>query len=128
MRFAVLALCAVGLYVSIFMQRKAMVASHGGLGEPSVVQTARARAIGGVPNSAIGIGYYALLAAASFALAVPAVYIAALIAASLAAMMSVYLAYSLLFVTKMPCVNCWTGHVVNWVLLGLLVVGYTHPF
>lgn len=128
MRFAVLALCAIGLYVSIYMQRKAMLARTGDLTEASVVQTARARVVGGVPNSLIGTGYYLLLATASFALTVPAVYIAALIASSLAALMSVYLGYSLIFVTKMPCVNCWTGHFVNWALLGVLAVGYTHPF
>jgi len=121
-RFLVLALCAVGLYVSIFMQRKAMLARAGALIEASVVQTPRARVVGGVPNSLIGIGYYFFLAAASFALADPAVYIAALIASSLAAAMSLYLAYSLLFVTKMPCVNCWTGHIVNWALLVTLIL------
>jgi len=121
-RFLVLALCAVGLYVSIYMQRKAMLARAGALTEASVVQTPRARVVGGVPNSLIGIGYYFFLATASFALADPAVYIAALIASSLAAAMSLYLAYSLLFVTKMPCVNCWTGHIVNWALLIVLIV------
>ena len=121
MRFLVLALCAVGLYVSIYMQRKAMLARAGALTEVSVVQTPRARVVGGVPNSLIGIGYYFFLATASFALANPGVYVAALIASSLAAAMSLYLAYSLLFVTKMPCVNCWTGHFVNWALLVVLV-------
>jgi len=120
-RFLVLALCAVGLYVSIYMQRKAMLARAGALTEASVVQTPRARVVGGVPNSLIGIGYYFFLATASFALADPAVYVAALIASSLAAAMSLYLAYSLLFVTKMPCVNCWTGHIVNWALLVVLI-------
>ena len=121
MKFVVLALCAVGLYVSIYMQRKVMLARAGALTEASVVQTPRARIVGGVPNSAFGIAYYVLIALASFALSVPGVRIAALIAASLAAAMSLYLAYSLLFVTKMPCVNCWTGHVVNWALLVVLI-------
>jgi uncharacterized membrane protein len=127
-RFLVLALCAIGLYVSIYMQRKAMLARAGALTEASVVQTPRARVVGGVPNSLIGIGYYFFLATASFALADPAVHIAALIASSLAAAMSLYLAYSLLFVTKMPCVNCWIGHFVNWALFVVLVVGYLRPF
>ena len=122
MRFVVLALCAVGLYVSIAMQRKAILARRGALPEASVVQTARATIIGRVPNSAIGIAYYALIAAAAFALSVPAVRIAALVAAAAAAAMSLYLAYSLLFVTRMPCANCWTGHVVNWALLAILLL------
>jgi len=124
MRFVVLAFCIVGLYVSIVMQRKAMLAREGALSEPSVVQTPRARVLGGVPNSSFGIAYYSLLAVASFALATPWVLNVALIAATLAALMSAYLAYSLLFVTKMPCVNCWTGHIVNWVLLAVLVMLY----
>jgi len=121
-KFVVLGLCAIGLYVSIFMQRKAMIANSGGLGEPSVVQTPRARIIGGVPNSSLGIAYFALLAIASFAFGVHWVFELALIAAILAAAMSLYLAYSLLFVTKMPCVNCWTGHIVNWALLVTLIL------
>lgn len=128
MRLVVLALCALGLYVSIYMQRKAMLDRRGALEEASVVQTARARAIGGVPNSFLGIAYYLSLGLAAFFLAVPGVYVAALVASVLAATMSLYLAYSLLFVTKMPCANCWTGHTVNWALFVLLVVGYWHPF
>lgn len=124
MRFVVLALCAVGLYVSIFMQRKAMLARTGALVERSVVETPRARVIGGVPNSSFGIAYYALLAIASFAFAIPWVLDVALIASTLAALMSVYLAYSLLFITKMPCVNCWTGHIVNWALLAALLIAH----
>ena len=121
MRFVVLGLCAVGLYVSIYMQRKAMDARDGTLAEASVVQTNRARLVGGVPNSLIGICYYIGLAIVSFGLSAPAVYLPALIAVSLAAAMSLYLAYSLLFVTKMPCVYCWTGHVVNWALLVVFI-------
>jgi len=127
-RFVVLTLCAVGLYVSIRMQRTALLARAGALTEPSVVQTRRARLIGGLPNSSFGIAYYLLLAIATFFLTVNGVYIAVLVAAALAAAMSLYLAYSLLFVTKMPCVNCWTGHVINWALFAVLSVGYLHPF
>ena len=124
MRFVVLGLCAVGLYVSIFMQRKAMSARAGALSEPSVVQTPRARLIGATPNSAFGIAYYALLAIASFFFYVPGVYDVSVVAAGLAAAMSIYLAYSLLFVTKLPCIFCWTGHIVNWALLAVLLVSH----
>jgi hypothetical protein len=27
----------------------------------------------------------------------------------------------LLFITRMPCAFCWTGHAVNWSLLALLI-------
>jgi uncharacterized membrane protein len=120
LRILVLALCAVGLYVSFRMQGKMQRATRGELTEPSVVQTPRAVLVGRTPNSTIGIAYYALLGAASFFLSVPVIHTVALVAAILASLMSVYLAYSLLFVTKMPCAYCWTGHVVNWLLLAIL--------
>jgi hypothetical protein len=39
----------------------------------------------------------------------------------------VVLAYSLLFVTRMPCVYCWTSHVVNWALAVALTVLVINP-
>lgn len=101
-----------------------MLARRGALDEPSVVQTPRARAIARTPNSLFGIAYYALLAIATLFFSLPVVHTVALLASTLAAAMSVYLAYSLLFVTKMPCAYCWTGHVVNWALLAVLLLGY----
>jgi uncharacterized membrane protein len=115
-RFTVLLLCGVGLYASAFMLRKTLRGGRGELAEPSVVQTPRARALGGTPNAAVGLAYYACLACATFFLAVPGVWWAALAASLGAAAFSAYLAYSLLFVTRMPCVYCWTSHVVNWLL------------
>lgn len=104
------------------MQQKAVLARRGELTEASVVQTPRARLIGSIPNSAFGLAYYGLLAIAAFFLDVPAVHLAALAAATLAAATSIYLAYSLLFVTRMPCPFCWTGHVTNWLLFVLLLL------
>ena len=121
MRFVIIALCAVGLFVSVAMQGKTLRAARGELTEPSVVQSPRARLIGGAANSAIGIAYYGLMIVASFFFSIPVVRYAALAAAVAAATLSVYLAYSLLFVTRMPCLNCWTGHVLNWLLLASLV-------
>ncbi len=115
-------ICLVGLYAAFRMQGKAQRFARGELTESSVVQQSRARLIGGVSNSAIGIAYYSLLLVAAWFLRVSIVYDAALAAAILAAGFSVFLAYSLLFVTRMPCLFCWTGHIVNWSLLVLLVV------
>jgi uncharacterized membrane protein len=42
-------------------------------------------------------------------------------AAVLAAAVSVVLAYSLLFQTKMPCPYCWTAHGINWGLVVLVL-------
>jgi uncharacterized membrane protein len=119
-RGALLVLCAVGFYTSGFMYRKSQRASRSELAETSVVQTPRARAIGGIPNATFGLAYYAALAAAIPLLGFPAVKTAALAASLLAAAFSLYLAYSLLFVTKMPCVYCWTSHVINWLLPAVL--------
>jgi uncharacterized membrane protein len=122
-RVTVLLLCGLGLYASAFMLRKTLRGARGELSEPSVVQTSRARALGGTPNAAVGLAYYACLAAASFFLAWPPVWWVALAASVGAAAFSAYLAYSLLFVTRMPCVYCWTSHVVNWTLPVLVFFG-----
>jgi uncharacterized membrane protein len=120
------ALCLVGLYAALYMTAKAARYARGELTEPSVVQQPPARAIGGIPNSVFGITYYCLLLVAAWWLAVPLVYNAALVASLVASAFSFYLAYSLLFVTRMACVFCWTGHVVNWTLTALLIAA--RPF
>ena len=119
-------LCLVGLYAALVMTAKAARYARGELTEPSVVQRPAARAIGGISNSVFGIAYYCLLLAAAWLLHVPVVYDVALVASLAAAALSLYLAYSLIFVTRMRCVFCWTGHVVNWLLLAVFIVG--RPF
>jgi len=120
-RVTMLVLCGIGFYASAFMARKAARGARGELTEPSVVLTSRARVAGGVSNAAIGLAYYAALALCVPFLQFGFVGWPALVAATGAAAFSVYLAYSLLFVTRMPCVYCWTSHVVNFSLWGLLV-------
>ncbi len=122
----IILLCGVGLYASAFMLRKAARAARGRLTEPSVVHSARARSFGGTPNAAIGLAYYAALAMATLMLGIPLVWGIAFAAALGAAAFSAYLAYSLLFVTRMPCAYCWTSHVVNWALVVLVVVARPH--
>ncbi|MGP6159228.1 MAG: vitamin K epoxide reductase family protein [Vulcanimicrobiaceae bacterium] len=123
-KVTILVLCGVGLYASAFMGAKAGRAARGRIDQPSVVMTPRARALG-VPNAWFGLAYYALLAAATPLLGIPAIWWAALGASLAAAAFSLFLAYSLLFVTRMPCVYCWTSHAVNW-LLPLLLLGARH--
>lgn len=119
-RTVITVLCAVGFYASVFMLRKSVRAAQGALTEASVVQTERATLYFGMPNSLIGLVYYAGLAAVSW-FAHGTVLLALALAASLfAAGTSVYLAYSLLFVTKRSCPYCWTAHAVNWALLALV--------
>lgn len=110
-------LCAVGFYASVFMLSKSLRAARGELAEPSVVQTPRATLFFGLPNSLIGLLYYPALAAVSWTTR-ETVPLALVLAATLfAAGTSLYLAYSLLFVTKRGCPYCWTAHAVNWALL-----------
>ncbi|HEY8314666.1 MAG TPA: vitamin K epoxide reductase family protein [Candidatus Baltobacteraceae bacterium] len=124
LRLIITALCAIGLYASVFMLRKTRLAERGKLTERSVVQTERARLFGATPNALVGIAYYVLFAAAAWTLSGSAAWLIAEAAAIFAALTSAYLAYSLLFVTRMSCPYCWTAHAVNWLLpilgLGLL--------
>ncbi|HEV2037910.1 MAG TPA: vitamin K epoxide reductase family protein [Candidatus Eremiobacteraceae bacterium] len=122
-RVGIAALSLIGVYVSLFMLRKYFKAQRGGLEAPSVVMSPRAK-LARVPNALSGLIFYTLLLALTPFLSsahLPVVY-AALAAAALAALVSLYLAYSLLFVTRMPCLYCWISHVVNWSLMALLIV------
>jgi uncharacterized membrane protein len=110
-------LSAFGLYTALFMQRKAGLAKKGLLPEPSVVQTSRARLLFGMTNASFGIVYYLAMGAGVWFVAQPWQAATALAASLAAGAMSVVLAYSLLFVTKMPCPYCWTSHVINWLLV-----------
>ncbi len=100
------------------MFRKAQLAEAGGLEEPSVVQQPAARLFAGLPNALFGIFYY--LALGVFIWLAPQLCAVFVAAAALAALTSLYLAYSLLFRTRMPCQYCWTSHAVNWMLVLLV--------
>ena len=99
------------------MLRKTIRADRGLLIERSVVQSPNARLLGGAPNAAVGLAYYIALAIAVWFVATPALWWFAVAASALAAIVSAFLAYSLLFVTRMPCAYCWTSHTINWSLL-----------
>ncbi len=119
-RIAILLLCAGGLYASAFMFRKSLRARHGEIAGPTVVKTPRAHVIAGIPNSAFGLAYYAALAVATPFLHVAPLFWCAFAGALGAAAFSLYLAYSLLFVTRMSCPYCWSSHAINWSLVLLL--------
>jgi uncharacterized membrane protein len=121
-RGTIVLLCAVGFYASAFMYRKSVLAARGLLQEASVVESPRARVVAGVSNAAFGLGYYAALAAVVPFLGHAVVWTAAVAASLAAALLSLYLAYSLLFVTRRPCVFCWTSHAVNASLPILLLL------
>ena len=113
MQLLITVLCGVGLYASVFMLAKTRRAERGGLPERSVVETPRARLLAGIPNAAFGLAYYLLLGAGIWLATQPWQAAILCVAALLAAAMSAVLAYSLLFVTRMPCPYCWTSHAVN---------------
>jgi uncharacterized membrane protein len=93
---------------------------RGELREKSVVQTPRARLFGGVDNALIGLVYYPAIAVASLFFSTAPVRFASLIAAAAAVVVSLFLMYSLLFITKMKCANCWSAHTMNIMILVLL--------
>lgn len=116
LRAIVSLLCAVGFYASVFMLRKSIRAKHGEVKGPSVVKSPRARLFAGLPNALFGAIYYVAVVAITWLAHARIFFILAEVAALFAAGTSVYLAYSLLFVTKKQCPYCWTAHAVNWSL------------
>jgi uncharacterized membrane protein len=116
LRAIITLLCGVGLYASLFMLRKAAAAARGQLTERSVVQSPRARLVGGVPNALFGAAFYPALAIAIWFARSRLTLALLLVPVLAAALTSLLLAYSLLFVTRMPCVYCWTSHAINWSL------------
>ncbi len=90
----------------------------------NVLASPHARLLG-LPNTVVGMAFYAGVIAA-FALPVswPAtgwLRIAAAAAAVAAGGVSVYLLWSLMAVTKMPCKICLAGNAINLFLAGLTV-------
>lgn len=120
LRIAITLLCGVGLYASLFMLRKLQRAERGELSEPSIVQNPRAKLYGGVPNTVFGIGFYGALALVCWLTLPPWAAVVTLVAVALAAGTSLFLSYTLLFVTRTTCPYCWTAHAVNWSLLLLV--------
>ena len=78
----------------------------------TVLGTPRAKLFG-VPNSAFGIGMYSYLI---LNILIPFPWLIAVVLLLLAVLRSIYLAYSLIFVTKIPCPLCFTSHIINLVL------------
>ena len=99
------------------MHAKAERDRRGELEESSVVQTPRARLFGGVDNALIGLAFYPAVVIATFLFSVPAVRIATLTAAAAATAVSLFLLYSLLFITKLKCTNCMIAHASNMVIM-----------
>lgn len=117
-RAVITVLSGVALYASLFMLNKSRRAARGEVKGPSVVKTPRAHLFG-VPNSLLGSLYYPSLAVAVWLVHGPVAEIVLLAAVLAAAATSLYLAYSLIYLTRRECPYCWASHVVNWCLLAL---------
>lgn len=136
MTAALVGLAAVGLLIASYFTAVAYrwmrpdagwIPSFCRLGEAtcaSIVFTPAARVFG-VPNSLLGqIFYTSLLAGApAGALDVPWLRLAWLGASLATVALGAYLTWSLLFVTRVSCVLCFTSHAINAVIFGLLVLG-----
>ena len=89
----------------------------------SIVFTPRARVLG-LPNSVLGqIFYLALMAGimGDFIFSLPLFYFY-LAGSLLTVVLGVYLTYSLLFLTRVPCKLCFTSHGINLVIFILLLM------
>jgi|JYMV01.1.fsa_nt_gi uncharacterized membrane protein len=89
----------------------------------SIVFTPRARVLG-LPNSVLGQIFYLVLVAGilgNFIVSPPFLYFY-LAGSLLTVLLGVFLTYSLLFITRVPCKLCFTSHAINLAIFILLLV------
>jgi uncharacterized membrane protein len=101
------------------MLRKSRLAERGAVDGPSVVKEPHARLFFGLPNALFGSLYFPLVAVAVW-FSPPGLRWFVMAAVAAATATSLFLAYSLLAVTKRECPYCWTGHAVNALLFVLV--------
>ena len=118
-------LCGVGLWISAYFTGVSYgwispnvkwVPQFCQLKEAScqlVLETPRAKLFG-IPNSVYGIGIYLYLI--HLFLGMPLWWELGTFLTGIAVLRSLYLAYSLLFVTRIPCPLCFTSHAINLIL------------
>lgn len=91
-----------------------------------VIHTPRAKLFG-IPNSVYGVALFTYLILFFVVGAIhelpPPLWWIAFVATGFAVIRSIYLAYSLIFITKVPCPLCFTSHVINSALLIYLWFG-----
>ena len=89
----------------------------------SIVFTPRARVFG-IPNSLLGqVFYLSLIISVVLGYITHPVLFPLLLGASLTTVgLGAYLSYSLLFITRIPCTLCFTSHIINAVIFGLLLL------
>ena len=118
-------LAILGLAVSVAAHRKrgALLPSIGcdTAGCDTVLHSRQAALFAGLPNTIIGMVWYAVLllwSMAAFLLVFP-LWLPTLLTLGAAAALaiSIYLAATLLFVLKQPCPLCFTAHAINAAIL-----------
>lgn len=91
-----------------------------------ILDTPEAR-IFGLPNSALGIGYYLLILAAVLVGPLPPGLRPVAVAVAWGTVgLGAYLAYRLLWGLRVPCVLCFTAHLLNLAIA--LLATYGRPF
>ena len=89
----------------------------------TIVFTPRARVFG-VPNSVLGQLFYPVIVAGTvegFLFTFPIFHLA-LLASLVTVLLGLFLTYSLLFLTRVPCVLCFTSHSINFIIFALLLL------
>lgn len=107
-----------GVYYEWLSPRAGPAAEFCGIDEKgcqSVIRTSAARILG-VPNSLLGIVFYAMtIGLAAAGLPAPALRIYVLLC-WIAVTFGIYLSYALLFVLRTPCRLCFVAHAINLTL------------
>jgi uncharacterized membrane protein len=101
------------------MLRKSRLAERGSVDGPSVVKEPHARLFFGLPNAFFGSLYFPFVVIGVW-FCPPGLHWFVIAVVAAAAATSLFLAYSLLFITRRECPYCWTGHAVNGLLLVLV--------
>ena len=89
----------------------------------TIVFTPRARVLG-VPNSVLAQLFYPVIAAGTvegFLFTFPIFHLS-LLASLVTVLLGLFLTYSLLFLTRVPCILCFTSHGINFIIFGLLIL------
>lgn len=133
---ALILLAAVGLVISSYFTSVAYgwidpteewIPSFCRMGERTcsrVIYSPRARVFG-LPNSLLGQLFYLAILAATFAdlIYVKPYFWLFLSASFLTVLLGIYLSYSLLYLTRIRCVLCFTSHAINGIVFLILLLG-----
>ncbi len=135
---ALILLAAVGLTISSYFTAVAYgwidpteewIPSFCRMGEQTcsrVIHSPRARVFG-LPNSLLGQLFYLAILAAVFADLIflkPYIWLF-LSAGFLTVLLGIYLSYSLLYLTRIRCVLCFTSHAINGIIFLILLLAET---